>query len=49
MAFQYNVEAVCTSKLSHDLVLLSITSGILLEPELRGRRKSTKQSSVDSF
>ena len=29
-AFQYSVEAVCTSKLSQDLVLLSITSGIAL-------------------
>lgn len=32
IAFQYSVEAVWTSKLSQDLVLLSITRGIVLFP-----------------
>lgn len=39
-AFQYKVEAVCTSKLSQDLVLLSITSGIA---PLTGPRSSQGQ------
>ena len=34
MDFQYNVEAVCTSKLSQDLVLLSITRGIVCTADL---------------
>ena len=43
-AFQYKVEAVCTSKLSQDLVLLSITSGIALPTGIQQRSQGSQGS-----